>query len=38
LELSRKRVVQQLEVAGNPQHREMLQTALAELDAQLEKR
>jgi hypothetical protein len=35
LELSRHRTLQQLEVASNPQHRSMLEAALAELDAQL---
>jgi hypothetical protein len=35
LRLSRQRVLQQLEAAQNPNHRKMLQTALAELDAQL---
>ncbi|HEX3741343.1 MAG TPA: hypothetical protein VHV29_16715 [Terriglobales bacterium] len=35
LELSRQRILQQLEVASNPQHRSMLEAALAELDAQL---
>lgn len=35
LELSRQRVLQQLEVASNPQHRSMLESALAELNAQL---
>jgi hypothetical protein len=35
LELSRKRIVQQLDVAVNPRHREMLEAALADLDAQL---
>ncbi len=35
LELSRHRILQQLEVASNPQHRSMLEAALAELDAQL---
>jgi hypothetical protein len=35
LELSRMRILQQLEVASNPKHRSMLETALAELDAQL---
>lgn len=35
LELSRQRVLQQLEIASNPQHRSMLDAALAELDAQL---
>ncbi len=37
LQLSRRRVLQQLEVASNPRHREMLEAALADLDAQLEK-
>lgn len=35
LELSRKQIVQQLEAASNPRHRQMLETALAELDRQL---
>ena len=35
LQLSRQRILQQLEVASNPQHRSMLQAALAELDTQL---
>ena len=35
IELSRQRILQQLEVASNPQHRSMLEAALAELDAQL---
>jgi hypothetical protein len=35
LELSRQRILQQLEVASNPQHRSMLEAALAELNAQL---
>jgi hypothetical protein len=35
LELSRQRILQQLEVASNPQHRTMLEAALAELDTQL---
>jgi hypothetical protein len=35
LELSRKRILQQLELASNPQHRSMLEAALAELDSQL---
>ncbi|MGH9515993.1 MAG: hypothetical protein ACRD3P_09995 [Terriglobales bacterium] len=35
LELSRQRILQQLKVASNPQHRSMLEAALAELDAQL---
>jgi len=33
--LSRTRVQQQLEAASNPRHRQMLEAALAELDAQL---
>lgn len=33
--LSRQRVLQQLESAQNPNHRKMLETALADLDAQL---
>lgn len=37
LELSRQRILQQLERASNPQHREMLEAALADLDAQLER-
>lgn len=35
LQMSRQRIVQQLEAASNPQHRNMLEAALAELDAQL---
>lgn len=35
LQLSRQHILQQLQVASNPQHREMLEAALAELDAQL---
>jgi hypothetical protein len=35
LELSRQRVLQQIQVATNPQHREMLGRALADLDNQL---
>jgi hypothetical protein len=37
LELSRRRVLQQLEVASNPRHREMLEAALQELNANIEK-
>jgi hypothetical protein len=33
--LSRQHVLQQLEAAGNPRHRELLQGALADLDARL---
>jgi len=35
LQLSRQRILQQLEVASNPRHRQMLESALADLDAQL---
>ena len=35
LELSRRRIMQQLQVACNPRHRQMLEAALAELDKQL---
>ncbi|HZQ19731.1 MAG TPA: hypothetical protein VFA90_13510 [Terriglobales bacterium] len=35
LELSRKRILQQLELATNPQHRTMLESALADLNSQL---
>ena len=35
LELSRQRVLQQLQMACNPNHRSMLERALADLDAQL---
>jgi hypothetical protein len=35
LELSRQHILQQLKVASNPQHRSMLESALADLDAQL---
>jgi hypothetical protein len=35
LVLSRSRVLQQLEVSLNPRHREMLNQALADLEAQL---
>ena len=34
--LSRHRVVEQLEGASNPRHRQMLQSALDELDRQLQ--
>jgi len=33
--LSRQHVLQQLEAAQNPRHRQILQSALADLDAQL---
>ncbi|HXM23284.1 MAG TPA: hypothetical protein VN948_18650 [Terriglobales bacterium] len=33
--LSRQHVLQQLEAAPNPRHREILQSALKDLDAQL---
>jgi hypothetical protein len=35
LELSRQHILQQLKVASNPQHRNMLEAALADLEAQL---
>ncbi len=35
LKLSRRRVVQQLEAAQSPRHREMLQAALIDLEAEL---
>ena len=35
LRLSRQRVLQQLEKAGNPRHRQLLQQELADLDAKL---
>jgi len=35
LELSRQRVLQQLQSACNPNHRNMLEKALADLDAQI---
>lgn len=34
IELSRQRILQQLQVACNPRHRQMLEKALADLDAQ----
>jgi hypothetical protein len=33
--LSRKRLTQQLQAAGNPRHRRILEQAIAELDRQL---
>jgi hypothetical protein len=33
--LSRKRLAQQLQSAGNPRHRKILEQAIAELDSQL---
>ena len=35
--LSRQHILQQLEAAQNPRHREILQRALADLDKQLER-
>ena len=35
LELSRQRILQQLQVVCNPRHRQMLQRALAELEERL---
>jgi hypothetical protein len=37
IELSRQHILQQLQVACNPRHRQMLAAALAELDRKLEK-
>lgn len=36
LELSRRRTLCQLEAVSNPRHRQMLEAALADLDAKLE--
>jgi hypothetical protein len=35
IELSRQRILQQLQVACNPRHRQMLERALAELEERL---
>ncbi len=35
LQLSRQRILQQLEVASHPRHRQMLEAALADLEARL---
>jgi hypothetical protein len=35
VELSRQRILQQMQVACNPRHRQMLEAALAELDGKL---
>ena len=35
LQLSRKRILQQLEAAHNPRHRQVLENALADLDSRL---
>ncbi len=35
LTLARAQVLQQLEASGNPRHRNMLEAALADLDAEL---
>lgn len=35
VELSRARIAQQLDAVSNPKHRQMLEAALRELDAQL---
>lgn len=37
LNLSRRRVIQQLQKATNPAHRQMLEKALADLEAQISK-
>jgi hypothetical protein len=36
LELSRQRIVKQMEAASNPRHRQMLEAALADLNDQLQ--
>jgi hypothetical protein len=38
LQLSRQHILQQIEVSSNPQHRAMLERALADLDTQLKDR
>jgi hypothetical protein len=38
IELSRRRVLQQLQAVQNPRHRQMLESALAELNERLERR
>jgi len=38
LQLSRKRILQQLELASNPRHRQILEKALADLDEKLSAR
>ena len=35
IDLSRRRIVQQLQSVQNPRHRQMLESALSELDARL---
>jgi hypothetical protein len=35
IQLSRRRILQQLQSVQNPRHRQMLESALAELDARL---
>jgi len=37
LELSRRRVLQQLQTIQNPRHRQILESALSELDSRLER-
>jgi hypothetical protein len=37
LELSRQRIVQQMEAAANPKYRQMLEKALADLDNELKR-
>jgi len=37
LELSRRRVLQQLQSIQNPRHRQILESALSELDSRLER-
>jgi hypothetical protein len=38
IELSRQHILQQLQVACNPRHRQMLEAALAELDQKLDRK
>ena len=38
IELSRQHILQQLQVACNPRHRQMLEAALAELDRKLDRK
>ena len=38
IELSRRRVLQQLQAVQNPRHRQMLESALSELNERLERR
>ena len=38
IELSRQHILQQLQIACNPRHRQMLEAALAELDRKLDRK